>query len=53
MPEASSIRLGLGGQVAEDADGVEAVQLGHPDHVDAGLLVVGGGGGGLPGRPSS
>lgn len=27
--------LGVGGEVAEDADGVEAVQLGHPQHVDA------------------
>ena len=30
--------LGAGREVAHDADGVEAVGLGDPDHVEAGLL---------------
>ncbi len=34
------IGRGGGRQVAHEADGVEAVGLGHPDHVEAGLLVL-------------
>ena len=39
-------RLGLGGEVAHQRGGVEAVGLGHPDRVEPGLLERG-----RPGRP--
>ncbi len=46
------VRLrGPGGHVTETADRVEAVQLGHGDQLDAGLLVVGQLGGGLGEAP--
>jgi hypothetical protein len=34
--------LGRGGQVAEDADGIEAAQLGHPGQVDSPSLQLSG-----------
>ena len=48
MPGGQLHAFGVGGEVTEDADGVEAVQLRHPHHVDARRLEVLRSSGGLP-----